>query len=325
MTNRREPLVLVLGIQEEWAAVEVGKELDARGIRWIPLNVADFPLMMTLGAELTPDADGWHGSVRGAEHELPLEEITAVYYGRPTEFVMPPGLSGPELRFSRAQARVGIGGVLASLPIRWVSHPSALADAAYKPWQLALLKQAGLAVPPTLVTNDADTVRGFAGAFGDLIVKPLAESVVYEAGGEALVYTRRVHASELESLDGVESTAHLFQQWQPKLFEARVTVVGDRLFSVAIHASSEKAQVDWRADYGALRYEVINNVPDQVRAGIARYLEVAGLAFSAFDFVIRPDGDWVALEANAIGAWGWLAEECGLPIAAAIADALTKE
>ncbi|MGH3683649.1 MAG: hypothetical protein ACRDRU_24865 [Pseudonocardiaceae bacterium] len=324
MTNRREPLVLVLGIQEEWAAVEVGKELDARGIRWIPLNVADFPLMMTLGAELTPDADGWHGSVRGAEHELPLEEITAVYYGRPTEFVMPPGLSGPELRFSRAQARVGIGGVLASLPIRWVSHPSALADAAYKPWQLALLKQAGLAVPPTLVTNDADTVRGFAGAFGDLIVKPLAESVVYEAGGEALVYTRRVHASELESLDGVESTAHLFQQWQPKLFEARVTVVGDRLFSVAIHASSEKAQVDWRADYGALRYEVIN-VPDQVRAGIARYLEVAGLAFSAFDFVIRPDGDWVALEANAIGAWGWLAEECGLPIAAAIADALTKE
>lgn len=324
MTDRREPLVLMLGIQQEWAAVEVGKELDARGIRWIPLNVADFPLTMTLGAELTPDADGWHGSVRGAEHELPLEEVTAVYYGRPTEFVMPPGLSGPELRFSRAQARVGIGGVLASLPIRWVSHPSALADAAYKPWQLALLKQAGLAVPPTLVTNDADTVRGFAGAFGDLIVKPLAESVVYEAGGEALVYTRRVHASELESLDGVESTAHLFQQWQPKLFEARVTVVGDRLFPVAIHAGSEKAQLDWRADYGALRYDVID-VPDRVRAGIARYLEVAGLAFSAFDFVIRPDGDWVALEANAIGAWGWLAEECGLPIAAAIADALTKE
>ncbi len=25
------------------------------------------------------------------------------------------------------------------------------------------------------------------------------------------------------------------------------------------------------------------------------------------------------------GGWGWLAEECGLPIAAAIADALTKE
>ncbi|MDQ3576423.1 MAG: hypothetical protein M3443_02225 [Actinomycetota bacterium] len=324
MTDRREPLILLLGIQKEWAAAEIGKELDARGIRWVPLNVADFPLTMTLGAELTPDTRGWNGSVRTDEHELPLREVTAIYYGRPTEFVMPTGLSGPELRFSRAQARIGVGGVLASLPVRWVSHPSALADAAYKPWQLTLLKQAGLAVPPTLITNDADAVRGFGAAFGDLIVKPLAESVVYESGGEALVYTRRVTHAELESLDGVESTAHLFQQWQPKLFEARVTAVGDRLFPVAIHATGEKARVDWRADYGALRYEVID-VPDQVRVGIARYLDAARLTFSAFDFVIRPDGDWVALEANAIGAWGWLAEECGLPIAAAIADALTKE
>lgn len=323
MTDQREPLVLVLGIQEEWAAAEVGKELDARGVRWIPLNVADFPLTMTIGAELAPDAGRWRGTVRSVEHELPLHEVTAVFYGRPTEFVMPPGLSAPELRFSRAQARVGLGGVLASLPVRWVSHPSALADAAYKPWQLSLLKRAGLAVPPTLVTNDPDAVRRFAAAFGDLIVKPLAESVVYESGGEALVYTRRVAPDELESLDGVELTAHLFQ-WQPKKFEARITAVGDRLFPVAIHAGSEKAQVDWRADYDSLRYEVIE-VPDRVRAGIARYLELAGLAFSAFDFVIRPDWQWRVLEANAIGAWGWIAEECGLPIAAAIADELTKE
>jgi outer membrane lipopolysaccharide assembly protein LptE/RlpB len=28
MTDRREPLILVLGIQEEWAAVQVGKELS---------------------------------------------------------------------------------------------------------------------------------------------------------------------------------------------------------------------------------------------------------------------------------------------------------
>lgn len=317
--------MLMIGIQEEWAAAQVEKELDARGIRWIPLNVADFPLSMTLGAELIPDSDRWRGSVCGAERELPLAEVTSVLYGRPTDFVMPPGLSGPELRFSRAQARVGIGGVLASLPVRWVSHPTALADAAYKPWQLAMLKQAGLMVPPTLVTNDAGAVRDFAAVFGDLIVKPLAESIVYESGGEALVYTRRVQAGELDSLDGVETTAHLFQQFVwPKQFEARVTAVGDRLFPVAIYAGSEKAQVDWRTDYDALRYEVID-VPDQVRTGIARYLDVAGLAFCAFDFAIGTDGTWYCLEGNAIGAWGWLAEACDLPIASAIADALTKE
>lgn len=249
MTDRHEPLVLVLGISHEWAALEVGKELDARGVRWIPLNVADFPLTTMLGAELTPDGEGWHGVLRTTEHVLPLREVTAVYYGRPTEFVLPPRMSGPELRFSRAQARVGLGGVLASLSVRWFSHPSAMADAAYKPRQLALLKRAGLAVPPTLITNDADAVRGFAGTFGDLVVKPLAESVVYESGGESVIYTRRVTPAQLESLDGIESTAHLLQQWQPKRYEARVTAVGDQLFPVAIHASSDEPYVDWRSDY----------------------------------------------------------------------------
>ncbi|MEU8416985.1 hypothetical protein AB0C24_29720 [Amycolatopsis japonica] len=324
MIEHRDPLVLFVGIREDWAAAAVGQELDARGVRRHVVNVGDFPLNLCLGAELTPDAEGWRGSLLTAEHDVPLHEVTAVYYGKPTEPVMPAGMSGPELKFSRAQARVGLGGVLTSLPVRWVSHPSALADAAYKPRQLATLKQAGLTVPPTLITNNADAVREFAERFGELIVKPLAEPVVYESGGEALVYTRRLGRNELGSLDGIEVTAHLVQQWQPKWFEVRVTAVGDRLFPVAIHASSEKALVDWRSDYDALTYEVIA-VPDRVRAGIIRYLDAAGLAFSAFDFVVGPDRTWTCLEANAVAAWGWLAEECDLPIAAAIADALIEE
>ncbi|HEU0086145.1 MAG TPA: hypothetical protein VFQ77_00570 [Pseudonocardiaceae bacterium] len=133
--------------------------------------------------------------------------------------------------------------------------------------------------------------------------------------------------ADLDCLDGVESTAHLFQQWQEKKYEARVIAVGDQLFAVAIHAHSDQAYVDWRADYDSLRYEVID-VPDHIRAGVLRYLDIAGLASSVFDFVIGPDnaqGKWIALEANAAGAWGWLAEECRLPIAAAFADILTKD
>jgi glutathione synthase/RimK-type ligase-like ATP-grasp enzyme len=82
-----------------------------------------------------------------------------------------PWLSGPELRFCRAQARVAVGGVLANLPARWVSHPSALADAGYKPWQLSRLRRAGLTTPPTLITNKAAAVRDFAARYGDLVVK----------------------------------------------------------------------------------------------------------------------------------------------------------
>jgi Prokaryotic glutathione synthetase, ATP-grasp domain len=88
---------------------------------------------------------------------------------------------------------------------------SALADAEYKPRQLVLLRQAGLVTPPTLVTNDPAAVRAFAAAQGDLVVKPLTEPIVWEGGGESVVFTRRVAAGDLDTLDGVDTTAHLFQ------------------------------------------------------------------------------------------------------------------
>lgn len=322
-----EPMVLVLGNSGDWALAEVGKELDARGVRWELLNTADFPIRIDMDARLEPTGADWRGEFVTGEVRTPLVEVTAVYYGKPTDFELPTGLSGPELRFSRAQARVGVGGVLASLPVRWVSHPSALADASFKPQQLSRLHRAGLTTPPTLITNKAAAVRDFAASYGDLVIKPLAEPVVWEGGGESVIYTRRMTPADLDCLDGVESTAHLFQQWQEKKYEARVIAVDDQLFAVAIHADSDRAYVDWRADYDSLRYEVID-VPDHIRAGIFRYLDIAGLASSVFDFVIRPDrarGEWIVLEANAAGAWGWLAEECGLSIAAAFADTLTKE
>ncbi|MGH3852514.1 MAG: MvdC/MvdD family ATP grasp protein [Pseudonocardiaceae bacterium] len=320
-----EPMVLVLADAGDWSAAEVGKHLDARGVRWLLLDTADFPQRMSLDARLDTGHSGWQGEVTIGGQTLRLGEVTAVYYRKPRDFDLPDGLSGPERRFSHAQARVGLGGVLASLPVRWLSHPSALADAEYKPRQLAMLRQAGLPTPPTLITNNPEAVRAFAAAQGDLVVKPLAEPIVWEGGGESVVFTRRVAVEDLDTLDGVDATAHLFQVFQEKGCECRVMAVGtDRLFAVAIHAGSSESYVDWRSDYAALRYEVIKT-PEHIRAGIARYLRAAALAYSAFDFVIRPDGTWMTLEANASGMWGWLAEECGLPIAEAIADELTAE
>jgi len=253
---------------------------------------------------------------------MDLGEVTAVFYRRPSDFGLPEGMSGPERLFARAQARVGLGGILASLPARWINHPSALADAEYKPRQLALARQLGMTVPPTLITNRADAVRGFAARHGDLIVKPLAEPIVEEAGGYTPVWTRRLTCEDLADLGGVQATAHLFQQWVPKRFEVRLTVVGQRLFPVAVHAGSQQARIDWRADYDALAYEPVQ-CPAEVAQQVAGFCQAFGLTFAAFDFVVTDEGRWVFLECNGAGQWGWLAEELDLPIAQAIADELT--
>lgn len=216
-----------------------------------------------------------------------------MFYRRPRDFDMPAAMSGPERRFARAQARVGLGGVLASLPVTWINHPSTLADCEYKPRQLSLARTIGMRTPATIVTNVPEEVRRFAADQGEIIVKSLAEPIIVEAGSQKAIWTRRVMAAELSDLAGVELTTHLFQQWIPKAYEIRLTVVGKRHFAVAIHAHSDSTRVDWRTDYDALTYEVVN-CPTDVAEQARGFLSAAGLTYGAFDFIVTADtGDYV--------------------------------
>lgn len=100
-------------------------------------------------------------------------------------------------------------------------------------------------------------------------------------------------------------------------------MVGDRPLAVAIHADTAASQIDWRAGYDALTYTPLEP-PEHIVAGMMRYLHAFGLTFGAFDFTVRPDGNWIFLECNPSGQWLWLQQQAGLPIAAAIAELLAK-
>ncbi|MFN2497438.1 MAG: ATP-grasp ribosomal peptide maturase [Pseudonocardiaceae bacterium] len=313
-------MLIVSGVGD-WSAGQVAQHLDTRGASYSWLDPADFPRRVQVSARLMPRS-GWCGEVVTPAGAFAWEEISAVFYRRPRDFAMPDGMSGPEQRFARAQARVGLGGVLASLPVKWINHPSALADCEYKPRQLSLARTMGLRVPATIVTNAPEEVRRFAAEVGDVIVKSLAEPIIAEAGTQKAIWTRRVDVAELADLPGLELTTHLFQEWIPKAYEVRLTVVGKRHFAVAIHAHSTGTRVDWRTDYDALTYDVVDCPPGVLDCARA-FLSSAGLTYGAFDFIVTADTqDYVFLECNAAGQWGWLAEECGLPIAEAIADEL---
>ncbi len=130
-----------------------------------------------------------------------------------------------------------------------------MARAEYKPLQLAMARDCGLTVPPTLITNDPAAVRSFADDIGGpLVSKPVASPVFVEGDQLKTVYTRRLTADDLADLSGVGATAHLFQAWVDKAYEVRLTVVGPRLFAAEIHAGSPQAYEDWRSDYPALTY-----------------------------------------------------------------------
>lgn len=203
-----------------------------------------------------------------------------------------------------------------------MNHPARAADAAYKPVQLATASRLGLGVPDTVITNEPSAVRSFAGR-GKTITKLLGASSIYEEGLRKVGFTRLVGEADLTDLRGIDVTAHCFQSWVPKLFETRVIVVGKTMTAVAIHAGSTSSYVDWRTDYGSLSYELVE-LPEQVRNGVRRLMDSFGLAYGALDFVVTPDGEWIFLEVNPTGQYGWIEGETGVPLTDQLAELLAE-
>ena len=313
--------VLVLSGPDDSTADAVVAELVERGAPIARMDLGDFPARMTMRARL---GDGrWQGELSAADQAVDLVDVGAVYYRRPTRFTFPDGMSDADAVFAATEAQFGLGGVLAALDVLWVNNPARVAFAEYKPVQLRVAAGSGLAVPRTLVTNDHSAAQEFAAAVDRQIVcKTLSSLVLSEGGQPRITYTTPINPATIDS-DSLATTAHLLQERLPKRHDARVTMVGDRSFAVAIHAGTDAAQTDWRADYDALTYTPIEP-PEHIVAGMSRYLRAFGLTFGAFDFTVTPQDDWVFLECNPSGQWLWLQEQAGLPIAAALAAFLAK-
>jgi ATP-grasp ribosomal peptide maturase len=312
--------VVILTDAEDTTASRVAAELALRGVPVVRFDTAEFPQRLRLTA--THGRNGWNGVISGDDVAVALTEVASVYYRRPTRFDVAEEMSGPERYWASAEARRGFGGVVQALPCLWVNDPVSAAACEYKPVQLATADRCGLTTPRSLISNDPDQAFSWAKALdAPFIYKPLGGAMHHEAGGMTLVYTQRLDDPSVLHDSTLTLTAHLFQEWVPKAYEARCVVVGDRVFTVAIHGGSPESRVDWRADYDALRYEV-TEPPPLVREQLLSLHRALGLHYGACDMVVTPDGEWVFLEVNQAGEWGWLAHETGLPIAQAVAELL---
>lgn len=224
-----------------------------------------------------------------------------------------------------AEAEAGFGGLLAAMPnIHWVNHPSRNASADLRPVQLSVAASCGLAVPPTLVTNDPNRAVEFCQQHQrtGVIYKPFRGGPGSAAGRPVALWAEVVGASEIN--ESVRRTSHLFQARIPCAHAVRLTVVGRRMFGTRIDQPEGADTVDWRAAHDELRYSPID-VPDQVASSFHQMMDLLGLRFAAADLIVDPDGRWVFHgDLNPNGQWAWIQAHTGLPIAAALADELSE-
>jgi ATP-grasp ribosomal peptide maturase len=312
--------VLVLTGPDDPTADAVIAALAAHPVQVARIDTGDFPAHMRMSA--TNVGKGWMGRLRIDRVTVDLEQVRSVYYRRPTRFTFPDGLSEADRIYGAVEARLGLGGVLSALECLYVNHPHNVARAEYKPLQHTVAAQAGLIMPATLISNDHAAAVDFAQTVaGPMVCKTLSSLALGDPyGAPRITYTTRVTVDDIDP-DAFAASAHCLQAWVDKAFDARVTMVGHRPYGVAIHADSPTACVDWRADYGALRYSPIQP-PAEVTAAMGRYLDLFGLSFGAFDFGITDAGQWLAYECNPSAQWLWLEHQTSIDISAALAELL---
>ena len=90
-----------------------------------------------------------------------------------------------------------------------------------------------------------------------------------------------------------------------------------------ISSGSAASHIDWRSDYAALTYDLIE-LPDDVTKGVHLLMRSFDLTYGALDFIVTPDSEFVFLELNAGGQYGWLEAKTGVQLTGYLADVLME-
>jgi glutathione synthase/RimK-type ligase-like ATP-grasp enzyme len=107
--------------------------------------------------------------------------------------------------------------------------------------------------------------------------------------------------------------------------DIRVTVVGEQVFPAKIHSQEfEETMVDWRKGENAkVKHERIE-LPPEIEDKCIELTKRLGLHFGAIDFVLDRGMNYVFLEINPNGQWGWIEKRLGYDISGEIVALLLK-
>lgn len=196
---------------------------------------------------------------------------------------------------------------------RVVNRVSAMASNFSKPYQIQLIARRGLLVPPTLVTNDAPSVRRFLATHGRLIYKSISSirSIV-----------RELDATDARAFARLRHLPTQFQALIPGA-DVRVHVVGGELFACAI----ESAAIDYRyAGRDGIAVELRPcTLPDEVAQSCLEVAAELELPFCGIDLKRTADGLYHCFEVNPSPAYSYYEEESGQSISAALVRYLCGE
>ena len=211
----------------------------------------------------------------------------------------------------------------------WIGHPLIDRASESRLLQLTVALECGILCADSIFSNNPMRLKEFASKYEFLCIKSIYnDSVTFDQYYVAIGSTKTPQKNILNLDDKLlATTVNYIQEYIEKDFELRITVVSNEIFACKLFSQDldeDKGKIDWRDGlfYG-LKHEAFD-VPEKIKQFCFSYLKAMKQNFGAFDFIVKPNGDYVFLECNSNGQWYWIELETGLDISGAISRHLKK-
>lgn len=251
-----------------------------------------------------------------------LSAVSTVWARRPSARSLRPATSaGGHGEFGLRASRALLDGLWNTLPARWFPGPPASAGPADdKVLQLLRAVEVGFTVPDTWFGNDPQVVvPAWHHADGALITKGFDPRDAQRGGELHVAYASRVRRRDLARRHRLADAPAILQPAVPKAVEVRAIVVGDQVLSTEVASQASRLTADdWRHYTGVRDVHRPHQLPPEVAQRCLDLVTGYGLVSGSIDLILTPAGEYVFLELNVHGEWGWQ-HAAGLPIASAVA------
>lgn len=195
----------------------------------------------------------------------------------------------------------------------WLNHPDLNKQAEIKLKQFLVAKSIGFNISETLISNSATDVLNFIANKQTVVCKTLSQNRVklgdrYSNGPLTEIgSTEKVKGDIIEMEMGLRINPHIFQEYSHGIVH-RVIAINRQIFSIKTVPLKPEELFDSRAIMMSDDYSVnmISEIPDSLKEMCFKYLDHFGIIYGAFDFIETPNGEFLFLECNPNGQWGFV-------------------
>lgn len=293
MNNETPNIGLILGQHSSIEVQSIYKEIVRQGYIPIILDTNDIPNSVNIEFH----ANERVMNIRVNQQSFPVSQVAGVYWAR----VESPIVDIKHKKHFEFLSKVITNPnmdcacllqlLLAVESINWVNSFQAIQFHRIKPMQLMLANSLGANVPPTYIGNEPKSIDAFLKKHQMSVVKP-----IFAGGHTRLICHNLMPINKIKSWASQPLT---LQRYIPGE-NIRTYIVGQLMISGRIEEKYSHRKPKDIADYreaDSVKLIAVQ-IPIQIQQLAIRIMRAFHMKYTAIDWRLTPDGDYVFLEAN---------------------------